>query len=89
MASAAEMLQLSGFLRLTVYGFLGLLVSILINACRQLFLRNKTEPPTVFHWIPYIGNAVSYGMDPVAFFKRYREKVSSFAANMNDSINCV
>ncbi|KAH8660298.1 cytochrome P450 [Xylariales sp. PMI_506] len=57
-----------------VYGFIGLVASILISACRQLLFRSKTEPPAVFHWVPYIGNAISYGMDPVAFFIKYRAK---------------
>lgn len=62
---------------LAVYGLIGLVASILISVCRQLFFRRKTEPPAVFHWVPYIGNAVSYGMDPVAFFEKYRAKVCS------------
>ncbi|KAI8270876.1 Eburicol 14-alpha-demethylase [Colletotrichum sp. SAR11_239] len=59
---------------LVVYGLAGLAVSIIISICRQLFFQNKSLPPTVFHWIPYVGNAVSYGMDPVAFFEKYRAK---------------
>ncbi|KUI52487.1 Eburicol 14-alpha-demethylase [Cytospora mali] len=59
---------------LVTYGLFGLVACILINACRQLFFRRKSEPPAVFHWVPYIGNAVSYGMDPVAFFEKYRAK---------------
>lgn len=62
---------------LVVYGVIGLGAFILINACRQLLFHSKTEPPAVFHWIPYIGSAVSYGSDPVAFFMKYREKVCS------------
>ncbi|WYZ43662.1 hypothetical protein EsH8_VII_000098 [Colletotrichum jinshuiense] len=57
-----------------IYGLIGLFASIIISVCRQLFFRGKTEPPAVFHWIPYVGNAVSYGMDPVAFFIKYRAK---------------
>lgn len=48
---------------------------LLINAARQVLFRTETEPPAVFHWIPYIGNAVSYGKDPVEFFEKCRAKV--------------
>lgn len=58
---------------------IGLVAFILLNACRQLLFRSKTEPPAVFHWIPYIGNAVSYGTNPVAFFEKYREKVRTMS----------
>ncbi len=68
--------DLSKLTMLAMSTLVGLVLSIFINACRQLFFRSKTEPPTVFHWIPYIGNAVSYGMDPVGFFEKYREKVN-------------
>lgn len=60
---------------LVTYGLIGLAACVLLSACRQLFFRSKTEPPAVFHWVPYIGSAVSYGMDPVAFFEKYRAKV--------------
>lgn len=55
--------------------FVVLVGFLLINAARQLLFRTKTEPPAVFHWIPYIGNAVSYGKDPVDFFEKCRAKV--------------
>jgi hypothetical protein len=48
---------------------------VVINALRQLLPRKKSEPPLVFHWIPFVGNAVSYGLDPFAFYTRCREKV--------------
>ncbi len=30
----------------------------------------------VFHWFPIIGSAVTYGMDPIKFFRDCRDKVS-------------
>ncbi|KAJ2969501.1 hypothetical protein NQ176_g8628 [Zarea fungicola] len=70
-----ELLKPHDASRLVGYGFFVLVALVVVNACRQVLLpRNKSEPPTVFHWIPYIGNAVSYGMDPVAFFVKYRAK---------------
>lgn len=75
MAKLIALPQFSGgALELALYGFIGLVATILISALRQLIFRPKTEPPAVFHWIPYIGNAVSYGVDPVAFFSKYRAK---------------
>lgn len=75
MADSIEVLGLSSLAPIAFYGLIGLVASILINACRQTLFHAKSEPPAVFHWIPYIGNAVSYGMDPVAFFVKYRAKV--------------
>ena len=79
MSSILEFLKPFGVLRLAGYGFIALVALVVLNICRQVLLpRSKSEPPTVFHWIPYIGNAVSYGMDPVAFFVKYRAKVCYF-----------
>ncbi|KAK1658903.1 14-alpha sterol demethylase Cyp51A [Colletotrichum godetiae] len=74
MSDSLGFLDLSSLASITFYGFVGLAVSILLNACRQTLFHSKSEPPAVFHWIPYIGNAISYGMDPVAFFVKYRAK---------------
>ena len=49
-------------------------LAILLNAFRQLLPRKKSEPPLVFHWIPFIGNAVSYGMDPLTFYQQCQKK---------------
>ncbi|KAF6809470.1 14-alpha sterol demethylase Cyp51A [Colletotrichum plurivorum] len=73
MLSLAELPQAS-ILRLPTYLLAGVVAFVLLNAFRQVLFRPKTEPPAVFHWIPYIGSAVSYGMDPVGFFNKYRAK---------------
>jgi sterol 14-demethylase len=39
---------------------------IAANLVRQLF-PNKTEPPVVFHWFPWLGSALSYGQEPYRF----------------------
>ena len=47
---------------------------ILLNVARQVLLRNPNEPPIVFHWVPFIGSTVTYGIDPYKFFFACREK---------------
>jgi hypothetical protein len=50
-------------------------LTILANVLRQLPLfRKPHEPPLVFHWVPFIGSTISYGMDPYKFFFACREK---------------
>ncbi|KAF7722785.1 Lanosterol 14-alpha-demethylase [Apophysomyces ossiformis] len=34
--------------------------------------RKSNTPPTVFHWIPYLGSAISFGKDPVGFLEKAR-----------------
>ena len=48
---------------------------ILLNVLKQLLVRNPNEPPVVFHWVPFIGSTITYGIDPYKFFFRCREKV--------------
>lgn len=57
---------------LAVYG---LLLVIAIHVLRQQLPRKKSEPPVIFHWIPFIGNAISYGTDPCKFYKQCRKQV--------------
>lgn len=52
-----------------------LVVAIVTNVLKQLFWRNPREPPVVFHWLPFFGSTVVYGIDPYKFFFRCREKV--------------
>ena len=47
---------------------------ILLNILQQILFRNPNEPPLVFHFLPWIGNTVTYGMDPYTFFFACREK---------------
>jgi hypothetical protein len=50
-------------------------LSVVVNVFVQLFFKRSTEPPMVFHWFPLIGSTVTYGMEPMAFFKTCQEKV--------------
>ncbi|PYH47290.1 serine/threonine protein kinase chk2 [Aspergillus saccharolyticus JOP 1030-1] len=49
-------------------------VSVVLNVLRQLLFKNPKEPPVVFHWVPFIGSTISYGMNPYNFFFKCREK---------------
>ncbi|OJJ43006.1 hypothetical protein ASPZODRAFT_75330 [Penicilliopsis zonata CBS 506.65] len=49
-------------------------VSVVLNVIQQLVLKNPNEPPVVFHWFPFIGSTISYGIDPYKFFFDCREK---------------
>lgn len=57
-----------------VYTVCVLTVCVVVNVAWQMLPRRKTEPPMVFHWLPFIGNAMSYGLDPCQFYMRCREK---------------
>ncbi len=56
------------------FGFIGL--SVVLNVASQILFKNKNEPPMVFHWFPFIGSTITYGMDPPTFFHLNRQKVS-------------
>jgi len=45
---------------------------------KQLLPRDERTPPMVFHWFPWLGSMVVYGMDPYAFFFSNREKYGDF-----------
>ena len=52
-----------------------LVLTILLNVLSQLLFKNPKEPPLVFHWVPFIGSTITYGIDPYSFFFSCREKV--------------
>lgn len=60
---------------LAIYAIGTLAVVVIANVIHQFLPRKKSEPPLVFHWIPFIGNAVGYGRDPCNFMMQCREKV--------------
>lgn len=49
-------------------------VAVVVNVLKQLFLKNPNEPPVVFHWFPFIGSTITYGIHPYKFFENAREK---------------
>ncbi|KAK0542276.1 Lanosterol 14-alpha-demethylase [Tilletia horrida] len=53
----------------------GLVLAIVLNVLSQLLLpQDRSLPPLVFHYVPIIGSAVTYGIDPYKFFFDCREK---------------
>ncbi|KAF2084258.1 lanosterol 14-alpha-demethylase [Saccharata proteae CBS 121410] len=75
LAGAAGPLANTSTFFLVSIGLVGLFVlCIVLNVLAQLIFRNPKEPPVVFHWIPFIGSTVTYGMDPYGFFFSNREK---------------
>ena len=55
-----------------------LAIAIVINVLLQLIRKNPNEPPVVFHWVPFFGSTITYGIDPFKFFFACREKVCCF-----------
>jgi hypothetical protein len=51
-------------------------LAVVLNILKQLLFKNPNEPPLVFHWVPVLGNTITYGMDPYKFFFENRAKVS-------------
>lgn len=65
---------LAWFAKLAVQLIVGAFgTSILI----QLLPQRQSGPPKIFHWIPFVGSAISYGLDPYKFFSECRKKVQS------------
>lgn len=70
-------------LRIAYYTTGNLLVSIILNVINQLVFYSRKEPPVVFHWVPFIGSTVAYGMDPYQFFFACRAKVSGLCGSIS------
>lgn len=63
---------------LAIVGFSSLFtLAIVLNVLHQLLpvRRKGSDPPVVFHWVPFIGSTITYGIDPYKFFFRCREQV--------------
>ncbi|KID88153.1 cytochrome P450 51B [Metarhizium guizhouense ARSEF 977] len=67
-----QTLGLGSQIAVALGGFIALAVAL--NVASQILFKNPNEPPLVFHWFPFIGNTVTYGMDPPKFFKENRAK---------------
>ena len=52
------------------------ILAVVINVLVQVALpKDKSKPPVVFHYFPIIGSAVTYGIDPITFFRNCKEQV--------------
>jgi len=62
--------------RMAIIGLVNLpVVILLLNALWQSIKpKDRSLPPVVFHWIPFVGSAIAYGNDPINFLFRCREK---------------
>lgn len=47
----------------------------IFNVLRQVFFKDPSKPPEVFHFLPVIGSTIQYGIDPYDFFFKCRAKV--------------
>uniref|UniRef100_A0A060THG7 sterol 14alpha-demethylase n=1 Tax=Blastobotrys adeninivorans TaxID=409370 RepID=A0A060THG7_BLAAD len=61
-----------------------ILGAVFANVFWQLVIypRHKNRAPLVFHWIPWLGSAATYGMAPYVFFSKNREKYGDYFAFM-------
>lgn len=61
---------------LLVFGTVSFIVlSVVFNVLDQLLFKDPTKPPMVFHYFPFFGSTIRYGMDPYVFFQDCQEKV--------------
>lgn len=76
--SLNEQLSTRSFGVIVAAGFLSFFVlAIVLNVLSQLLFKIPNEPPLVFHWVPFFGNTIVYGVDPYKFFFGCREKVGT------------
>lgn len=61
-----------------------LALAVVLNVAQQLLPQPKNAPPVVWHWFPFVGSAVTYGMDPYTFFFECRKKVRAAASKDGD-----
>jgi hypothetical protein len=72
----AERLQGASIIYVLLTATLAVLsITLVLNVVSQILFKDPTKPPVVFHWFPFIGSTISYGIDPIAFFDSCRKKV--------------
>ncbi|KAI7857872.1 lanosterol 14-alpha demethylase [Circinella umbellata] len=60
---------------LLTYGALALGVAFAIHILSQLIVpKDPRQPPVVFSAIPFMGNAIEFGMSPIEFLKKCQKK---------------
>jgi sterol 14-demethylase len=73
LAQQYQTLGLGSQIAIALAGFVA--ISVALNVASQILFKNPNEPPLVFHWFPFVGSTITYGMDPPTFFKENRAKV--------------
>lgn len=73
--------QLSTPVLLAVSAITFTIVAVVVNVLQQILFKDRNKPPMVFHFFPFFGSTVVYGMDPYAFFSANQEKVFSFPSS--------
>ncbi|KAI8967248.1 lanosterol 14-alpha demethylase [Mycotypha africana] len=57
------------------YVLLATTLYIILNIANQLFgPKNSKAPPVVFSWIPFMGNAIEFGINPIQFLQKCQKK---------------
>lgn len=50
--------------------------------------RKPNEPPIVPYWIPIVGSAITMGLDPIKFYRKYQQEVRfNFLSQLIFNIN--
>lgn len=62
-----------------------IVLSVVYNVLSQLLFKDPTKPPLVFHYFPFFGSTIRYGMDPYDFFQDCQKKV----CDVQFPCNCV
>lgn len=57
-----------------LFFFTILTLTVVVNVLRQVLFRNPHRAPVVFHFFPWIGSSVIYGMQPYKFFEENHKK---------------
>ena len=67
--------ELGSLWQLGLFFSLPVLLLVVCNVLKQSLYKKSHEPPVVFHWFPFIGSTVTYGIDPYKFFSDCQRKV--------------
>ncbi|KAI8583809.1 hypothetical protein K450DRAFT_220073 [Umbelopsis ramanniana AG] len=60
---------------LALYGGLAAVTAFVIHILSQLLVKGDPKhPPVVFHAIPWLGNAIEFGVQPIKFFQDCQKK---------------
>lgn len=75
--SAEQVIGYSTYTLIVTTVIFGLTLVVLVNGAKQVLFRKRNEPPVVFHWLPFVGSAISYGQEPMRFLNDCQAKVQN------------